>query len=46
MRYPYATFAPGGKMYTPQRNPIPLIEMSIREIASELAIGRYGIRRT
>ena len=46
MRYPYATFAPGGKMYTPQRNPIPLIEMSIREIASDLAIGRYGVRRT
>ena len=43
---PYAVFAPGGKMYTPQRNPQTLIEGSIREIASELAIGRYGIRRT
>lgn len=43
---PYAVFAPGGKMYTPQRNPQTLIEGSIREIAAELAIGRYGIRRT
>lgn len=43
---PYAVFAPGGKMYTPQRNPQTLIEGSIREIALELAIGRYGIRRT
>lgn len=46
MRYPYATFAEGGKMYTPDRDPIPLIENSIREIALELAIGRYYIRRS
>lgn len=45
-RYPYATFAKGGMMYTPDRDPIPLIEMSIREIATELAIGRYYIRRS
>jgi len=44
--HPYAVFAPGGKMYTPDRNPQTLIEASIREIASELAIGRYGVRRT
>lgn len=45
MTSPYAVFAPGGKMYTPDRDPRPLIEMSIREIASELAVGRYGVRR-
>lgn len=43
---PYAVFAPGGKMYTPDRDPRTLIEGSIRQIAAELAIGRYGLRRT
>ena len=45
-RNPYAVFAPGGKMYTPDRDPRLLIEGSIRQIAAELAIGRYGIRRS
>lgn len=46
MTNPYAVFAPGGKMYTPDRDPRLLIEMSIRQIATELAVGRYGVRRS
>lgn len=46
MTNPYAVFAPGGKMYTRDRDPRLLIEMSIRQIATELAVGRYGVRRS
>lgn len=40
---PYETFAPGGKMYTPQRNPERLIKRSIRQVATSLVGARFGI---
>ena len=42
---PYSVFAPGGKMFTPDRNPQKLIEGSIREIAREMMITKLSIRR-
>ena len=43
MNDPYETFAPGGKKYTPQRNPEKLIKKSIREIAVGIIGPRFGI---
>ena len=43
MNNPYETFAPGGKQYTPQRNPEKLIKKSIREIAAGIIGPRFGI---
>lgn len=43
MNNPYETFAPGGKMHTPQRNPEKLIRKSVREVASGLIGARFGI---
>ena len=43
MNDPYETFAPGGKKYTPQRNPEKLIKKSIREIAAGIIGPRFGI---
>ena len=43
MNNPYETFAPGGKMYTTQRNPEKLIRKSIRQVASGLIGARFGI---
>ena len=36
MRYPYDTFMPGGRLYTPQRDPRQYIESSIRDIAQNI----------
>lgn len=47
-RSPYDVFDPilgRAPWNTPGRNPRPLIEKSIREIAAELAIGRFYLRR-
>ena len=40
---PYETFAPGGKMYTTQRNPEKLIRKSIRQVASGIVGAKFGI---
>ena len=43
MNNPYETFAPGGKMHTPQRDPEKLIRKSVREVASGLIGAKFGI---
>jgi len=43
MTDPYSTFAPGGKKYTPQRNPEALIKKSVREIATGIVGARFGV---
>ena len=43
--FPYQTFEPGFKQGSIQRDPRRLIDSSIREIASRLAIGRFYTRR-
>jgi len=43
MTDPYSTFAPGGKKYTPQRNPEALIKRSVREIATGIVGARFGV---
>ncbi len=43
MNNPYETFAPGGKMYTSQRDPEKLIKRSIRQAATSLVGARFGI---
>jgi hypothetical protein len=43
MTDPYSTFAPGGKKYTPQRNPEALIKRSVREIATSIVGARFGV---
>ena len=43
MNNPYETFAPGGKMHTPQRNPEKLIKKSVRQVASGLVGAKFGI---
>lgn len=46
MKHPYATFEPGGKQGSPtSRNPVTLINKSIREIASSLVENRLRITR-
>jgi hypothetical protein len=42
---PYKTFEPGGKLGSEQRDPRKLIDRSIRELASELVVGRFYTRR-
>lgn len=44
-KYPYQTFEPGFKQGSTQRDPRTLIDRSIREIASELLVGRFYTRR-
>lgn len=44
-KYPYQTFEPGFKQGSVQRDPRTLIDRSIREIASELLVGRFYTRR-
>ena len=39
---PYETFATGGKMYTPQRDPDRLIRKSVRQVAMGILGGRFG----
>lgn len=43
MRSPYDTFAPGGELHTPDRNPHRIIEKSIREIAVEILGNRLSV---
>ena len=45
MKNPYQTFEPGFAQGDPNRDPRKLIESSIREIALNLAIGRFYTRR-
>jgi len=40
---PYETFAPGGKQYTPQRDPERLIKRTVRQVASGIIGARFGI---
>lgn len=42
-RYPYDTFAPGGKLHTPMRDPNFLIGQSIREILKEIGLQQIMI---
>lgn len=44
-KFPYQTFEPGYAQGTNERDPRKLIDYSIREIASQLAIGRFFTRR-
>ena len=41
---PYETFARGGKMHTPQRDPERLINKSVRQVATGMLGGRFGVR--
>jgi hypothetical protein len=43
--YPYQTFEPGYVQGSAERDPRKLIDASIREIATNLAIGRFYTRR-
>jgi len=45
MKYPYQTFEPGFAQGSPDRDPRRLIEMSIREIAAGVLVGRFYTRR-
>ena len=45
MKSPYQTFEPGFAQGDPNRDPRKLIDRSIREIASQYAIGRFYTRR-
>lgn len=45
MKRPYQTFEPGFLQGSPDRDPRKLIDTSIREIASQLAVGRLYTRR-
>jgi hypothetical protein len=44
-KYPYQTFEPGYKQGSAQRDPRVLIDRSIREIATQLIVGRFYTRR-
>jgi len=44
-KYPYQTFEPGFKQGSTQRDPRTLIDRSIREIATQLIVGRFYTRR-
>jgi len=44
-KYPYQTFEPGFAQGTPERDPRTLIDKSIREIATEVQLGRFFTRR-
>ena len=41
---PYGTYAPGGKRYTPQRNPETLISTSIRQVATGIIGQRFNVK--
>tara|TARA_Y100000389_G_scaffold118736_1_gene115900 strand:- start:648 stop:2054 length:1407 start_codon:yes stop_codon:yes gene_type:complete len=45
MRYPYETFEVGNAQGSVERDPRKLIDKSIREIATQFAIGRFYTRR-
>jgi hypothetical protein len=40
MKYPYATFEPGGRQGSIDRSPAALIDRSVREIAAQLTKSR------
>lgn len=44
-KYPYQTFEPGFAQGSVERDPRTLIDKSIREIAAEMALGRFYTRR-
>lgn len=44
-KYPYQTFEPGYRQGSVERDPRRLIDVSIREIAVQFAIGRFYTRR-
>jgi len=44
-KYPYQTFEPGYKQGSVDRDPRALIDRSIREIATQLIVGRFYTRR-
>ena len=44
-KYPYQTFEPGWKQGDPGRDPRRIIEESIREATTILALGRFNLRR-
>ena len=44
-KFPYQTFEVGYAQGDPERDPRKLINQSIREIAAEMAIGRFFTRR-
>lgn len=44
-KYPYQTFEPGYAQGSVERDPRSIINKSIREIAAELAVGRFYTRR-
>jgi hypothetical protein len=44
-RFPYQTFEVGGAQGTQARDPRKLIDRSIREVAAQLALGRFYTRR-
>lgn len=44
-KFPYQTFEVGGAQGTVERDPRQLIDASIREIAAEMALGRFFTRR-
>lgn len=44
MKYPYATFDPGGRQYKPsRRGPSSIIDQSIRELAAQLVYDKFAI---
>lgn len=43
MTDPYSTFAPGGKKFTPQRDPEKLIRQTVREVAAGIIGSRFGV---
>lgn len=43
MKYPYATFEPGGRQGSSQRSPTKLIDRSVREIAKDLVTERMRV---
>jgi hypothetical protein len=45
MKYPYQTFELGYAQADVDRDPRKLIDLSIREIAAQFAIGRFYTRR-
>lgn len=42
-RYPYDTFAPGGRLFKPGRNPRTIIGRSIRQLATEFTANNFKV---
>lgn len=45
MKYPYQTFEPGYRQGSVDRDPRKLIDISIRQVAAQFALGRFYTRR-